>query len=136
MGQAERGAGFEAVKDGLMVFGLRRVGDEQQHEVRFRDDLIHFAQRAIGFGKSSGFGIFHRGRTGPQPNFDFDPRAREGFAEVLRLGRPLRPPSRSRRSVQYFLRLRAICRKDRARRAQCVLACRQGQWFRFQKHCW
>ena len=77
----------------LGLVGLGRIGNEQQHHVRFGNDLEHFPQGAIRFGKSSLARLLHRGTARPEAHFDPNPCAFERFAQILRLGWSLRAPA-------------------------------------------
>jgi hypothetical protein len=53
--ETERCAGLHRGEDLLEVFSLRRVRDENDDEVRFSDDFVHFSQGAVSHRKAGSF---------------------------------------------------------------------------------
>jgi hypothetical protein len=87
--EAQRRAGTEGGEDLPVVLGEGGIRDQQQRHVALADHVVHLAQRAVGLGEAHGLGLLHRRRTFAQSDLDLDAGARERFAQVLRLGRPL-----------------------------------------------
>ena len=91
--QPQGGARPERGKHLPMQVCLSGVRDQQHREVRPPDDAEHLAQRPVRLGESGRSRFSERLGPLPQPDRDLDVSARQRFAQVLRLRRPLRAPA-------------------------------------------
>ena len=90
--QPEGRTRLQRLEDARVELRLRGVGDEQDHQVRLRDDVEHLSQRLVVLAEVGCPGLLERRRSGAQADGDLDGLAQR-VAEVLRLRAPLRPPT-------------------------------------------
>mmetsp|Transcript_31421 Transcript_31421/g.60588 ORF Transcript_31421/g.60588 Transcript_31421/m.60588 type:complete len:506 (+) Transcript_31421:387-1904(+) len=93
--QPKRGSRLHGRQDARVHLSLRAVRDEQQDQLRLRDDLKNLAQGSVLLGEAAGFCLCLRGRSSAEADLhlDVDARLGNGVAQVLSLGRSLRAPS-------------------------------------------
>ena len=93
MRQAERRPRTDGLEDSLVFFRLGRVGNQQQDQIRLRDNLVHLAQRAVGVSETQRLCGRNRIRVRAQAHRHADARADQRVAQIARLRGSLRRPS-------------------------------------------
>ena len=100
--QAQGGAGAQGRENFLVLGGLGGVGNEQQHQVRLANHVVHLAQRTAGLGEPGGLRFACRAAAGTQAHLHPNAGAFKRFAQVLRLRRPLRSPTNDANLLDAF----------------------------------
>ena len=93
--QAERRARLQRLEHAAVQRRLRRVRDQQDHQVARRDHVEHLAQRVLGGAEAGRFSLRPRRGSLAQSHDDGDvaARFRQRVAQVLRLRRSLTAPT-------------------------------------------
>ena len=79
VGETQRGARAHGGKNFFVTLRGGGISNQHQHQIRLGNDLIHFAERAIGDGKADRFRLCHRRRVGAQTDLHNDVGANQGI---------------------------------------------------------